>query len=61
MSHTLSDFFYMGGYGIYIWIAYAMALLIILLNVLLPLWQHQKIIKDIAKKIQQRDLYETST
>ncbi len=50
----------MGGYGIYIWISYAMGLLVIALNLLLPLWQHQKLIKTISKKIQQqRDVHET--
>lgn len=60
MANTITNFFHMGGYGIYIWISYAMGLLVIALNLLLPLWQHQKLIKTISKKIQQqRDVHET--
>ncbi|MFT5721605.1 MAG: heme exporter protein D [Motiliproteus sp.] len=34
---TFSDFIAMGGHGLYVWLAYAIALIIIVFNVLSPL------------------------
>lgn len=33
--HILADFFYMGGYAVYVWSAYGITLLVLLLNFLI--------------------------
>lgn len=55
MEPQIEQLLSMGGYGIYIWMAYSMAILVIVLNLLMPLWQHQKLLKRIGRRlIQQR-------
>lgn len=45
---SISDFFNMGGHGLYVWLSYGLGLVIILLSVLVPLQQG---------KVQRRSLY----
>ncbi|SFC16931.1 heme exporter protein D [Marinospirillum celere] len=35
---SLSDFFNMGGHALYVWSAFAISLLLMLLNIILPWW-----------------------
>lgn len=32
--HTLSDFFHMGGYGVYVWPAYTLAAVVLVMQVI---------------------------
>lgn len=53
---SLSDFFAMGGYGFYVWLAYGLSFLAIALLI----WQSQRETKQtlkLAKKAQQREKY----
>jgi heme exporter protein D len=40
----------MGGYGFYVWTSYGIALVVLLLNIILPARQHRKLLTDIARK-----------
>lgn len=51
---TLSEFFHMGGYAFYVWTAYGIALLILLINILLPMRQHRKQLNMIARKLKRQ-------
>lgn len=44
---TLSEFLRMGGYGFYVWSAYGLAAVVLLLNALLPVLRHRKLLKEL--------------
>jgi heme exporter protein D len=46
---NLSEFLHMGGYAFYVWTSYAIALLILLVNIVMPLRQRRKVLTDIAR------------
>lgn len=46
----MSEFFHMGGYALYVWAAYALAFVILLLNVLLPMRLERKLLREIVHK-----------
>lgn len=57
-----SDFFAMGPYGVYVWTAYALAAVILCLNLLAPLWRG----KAVRRRLQEyyrlhRNIDETET
>ena len=46
---NLNEFLHMGGYAFYVWTSYGIALLVLLVNVVLPLRQRRKLLTDIAR------------
>ena len=46
---NLTEFFHMGGYAFYVWTSYAIALFVLLINVIRPLRQRKKLLNDIAR------------
>ena len=46
---NLNEFFHMGGYAFYVWSSYGIALIVLLLNVILPLRQRRKLLNNIAR------------
>ena len=44
---TLQEFLAMGGYAFYVWTAYGITFLVLLLNVLLPVWQRKQLIRQL--------------
>jgi len=52
---TLSEFFNMGGYAVYVWSAYALALVVLGLNVLLPLRRERTLRREIAGFIRRQE------
>jgi heme exporter protein D len=46
---NLNEFLNMGGYAFYVWTSYGIALLVLLINVILPLRQRKKLLGDIAR------------
>lgn len=46
---NLNEFLHMGGYGFYVWSSYGIALIVLLLNVILPLRQRRKLLNSIAR------------
>jgi len=46
---TLTEFFHMGGYAFYVWTSYGLAMIVLLLNVILPIRQRKKLLNDIAR------------
>lgn len=45
MLNILKEFFAMGGYGFYIWTAYSITFIVLLLNFVIPSRQHKHFIK----------------
>lgn len=51
---SLSAFLAMGKHGFYVWLAYGLTTLIIVVNVLLPLWKKKQLIRQL-KNQQKRE------
>jgi heme exporter protein D len=47
---NLNEFLHMGGYGFYVWTSYGIALLVLVVNIILPARQRTKLLADIARK-----------
>lgn len=52
-----SEFFHMGGYALYVWLAYGVTVTVLSVLVLAPLWRHRRLRQDMARRrrLQQRD------
>ena len=46
---NLNEFLHMGGYAFYVWTSYGIALVVLLVNVILPLRQRRKLLGTIAR------------
>ncbi len=51
---NLDDFFYMGGHGLYVWLCYAVGILIFLMAFISPILKKRQILKEL-KQIQRRN------
>lgn len=47
---SLQSFFLMGGYAFYVWTAYGITFLVLLVNVLLPIVQRKQLIRQYILK-----------
>jgi len=50
---NLTDFFHMGGYAFYVWMSYAIALVVLAANLALPAWQHRGLLRRIARRVRR--------
>jgi len=59
----MNDFFSMGGYASYVWSSYGLALVILLINVILPRRNHTRTVAGIARSIKRKmgDRHDTKT
>ena len=46
----MSEFFHMGGYAFYVWTSYAITLVVLVLNVLVPMRNRRRLLTDIARR-----------
>jgi len=51
-----SEFFAMGGYAFFVWTSYGIALLVILLNIVMPMIQRKKVISRVKRAIRREQL-----
>nr|WP_256557995.1 heme exporter protein CcmD [Marinobacterium sedimentorum] len=49
----MADFIGMGGHGLYVWLAYGIALVILLLNVVQPLRQTRQLLNQQARRVRR--------
>jgi len=47
---NLQEFFHMGGYAAYVWSSYAIALVVLVANVLAPIRQRRKLLGQLARR-----------
>jgi len=47
---NLHEFFNMGGYAVYVWSSYAIALVVLVANVLAPVRQRRKLLGQLARR-----------
>ncbi|KAF3981089.1 MAG: heme exporter protein CcmD [Methylococcales symbiont of Hymedesmia sp. n. MRB-2018] len=48
--NSFNEFLAMGGYGMYVWSAYGIAFVVLLLNIVLPFMQRKQLVRDLALK-----------
>jgi heme exporter protein D len=51
--NSFAEFLAMGGYGFYVWTAYAIAFVVLLLNVVVPLIQRKQFLRTQALKLKR--------
>ena len=49
----MSEFFAMGGYAVYVWPSFALAAIILIANIVAPLQQRRRVLKEIARKLRR--------
>ncbi|MEW7972602.1 MAG: heme exporter protein CcmD [Candidatus Thiodiazotropha endolucinida] len=49
----MSEFFAMGGYAVYVWPSFLLALIVLVANVVAPMQQRKRVLKDIARKLRR--------
>ncbi|MEP6938429.1 MAG: heme exporter protein CcmD [Rudaea sp.] len=49
----MSEFIGMGGYGAYVWSAYAVFLIVLLADALTPLWQRRRTLRDLGARLRR--------
>lgn len=49
----MSEFFHMGGYAAYVWSAYGISLVVLILNIILPIRHEKALLHGIKKKLQR--------
>jgi heme exporter protein D len=52
--NTISEFFHMGGYAFYVWTSYAVAALVLALNLALPLARRSRLLADLRRRARAR-------
>lgn len=50
---SFADFLAMGGHGLYVWLSYAIALAVIVINVVNPLVQKRQIFTEQARRLRR--------
>ena len=50
---SLADFLAMGGHGLYVWLAYGIALVILVLNVVLPWRMNRQFFSEQARRLRR--------
>ena len=52
---SFNEFLAMGGHGVYVWSSYAIALVVLGLNILLPLRQRSRVLVEHARYIRREE------
>jgi heme exporter protein D len=49
----MADFLHMGGYGAYVWSAYAVFAVTLIADALTPFWQRRATLRDLAARLRR--------
>ncbi|MEJ2620883.1 MAG: heme exporter protein CcmD [Candidatus Thiodiazotropha sp.] len=49
----MSEFFAMGGYAVYVWPSFILAFIVLVANIVAPMFQRKRALTDIARKIRR--------
>ena len=49
----MSEFFHMGGYAAYVWSAYGISLVVLIMNIILPIRREKALLHNLRKKMQR--------
>ncbi len=44
------EFFHMGGYAVYVWSSYGMALLVLVYNIVAPILRKRRLLRDLVRE-----------
>jgi heme exporter protein D len=55
MSHSLQSFFAMGGYAAYVWPAYGVFFLVLLIDWLAPRFRRRRLLRELRGRIARQD------
>ena len=47
---SFSEFFNMGGHGLYVWLAYGVSAVLLVINIVLPVMHKRQLVKEQARK-----------
>ena len=47
----MNDFLHMGGYGLYVWSSYAIWLVVLILNYVLPKTREKKVMNELIRRL----------
>lgn len=50
---SFSDFLAMGGHGLYVWLSYAIALFIILINLVSPVLRKKQLVSELIRRLRR--------
>lgn len=50
---SFSEFLNMGGHGLYVWMAYGLSAVLLVINVVLPIQHKRQLIKEQARKLRR--------
>jgi heme exporter protein D len=53
MFNSFAEFLAMGGYAFYVWGSYGLTLIVLLANIIIPIWQRKQLLRSLSLK-QQR-------
>ena len=53
---SLSEFFAMGGYALYVWTSYGLTFVVLLVNIIVPIVQRKQLLRSLALKQQRSEL-----
>ena len=45
----MTEFLNMGGYGLYVWPAYLIVAIVLILNLVVPLQRHRRLLREISR------------
>jgi len=57
---SISEFFYMGGYALYVWSSYGLALVVLAWIFVSPIYTRKSIIKELRMKYRQQERQQES-
>jgi len=50
---SFSEFLNMGGHGLYVWMAYGLSAVLLVVNVVLPVMHKRQLVKEQARKLRR--------
>ena len=53
--NSLAEFFAMGGYAFYVWTSYGLTLIVLLGNIIIPIWQRKQLLRSLSLKQQRSE------
>ena len=51
-----TEFFHMGGYAFFVWTSYGLAFVVVVANIIAPLMQRKKVVKQIKRTIKREQI-----
>lgn len=57
---NMTDFFHMGGHAPYVWSAYGIGVLILMLNIVLPWWQNRRFREQLRRQLSRKAQHASS-